>query len=229
MRLSHLCFVTVALTTGFSTTGFAEERRELGAHVHGHGTLNMAVEGKTVALELRVPGADIVGFEHEAKTDADKAALKQAEATLSTPGKLFAFEKAAGCKLTGSEVHFSKDDDHNEHHGEHSKHEDHDRAAHKHEHHDEHEKATNKEAHHGKHSDHDDHGHHDGEAEEHAEFHAEYKFACAAPEKLTAMTFDYFKTFKNAKELAVNVVTAKGQSTYEVTADKPTLSLNGLM
>ena len=57
-----------------ATAAVAEERRELGAHEHGHSTLTIAVEGTRVAMELSAPGADIVGFEHAAETDEQKAA-----------------------------------------------------------------------------------------------------------------------------------------------------------
>src|SRR5262249_38687966 len=42
--------------------------RELGPHEHGRGTLNIAIEGNRVSMELEVPGMDIAGFEHAAKT-----------------------------------------------------------------------------------------------------------------------------------------------------------------
>ena len=50
------------------------QHRELGPHQHGHGTLNIAIEGERVSMELDVPGADIVGFEHAASTADQKAA-----------------------------------------------------------------------------------------------------------------------------------------------------------
>lgn len=220
MRLVHMCAAATLLVTAWSNSAFSESRRELGAHVHGHGTLNMAIDGKTVGLDLRVPGADIVGFEHEAKSEADKTAVSEAKLLLGSPLELFQFTEAAGCKMTSSFAHFSKDPDHAEHHKKHhgSEHGDHEDHA-------------------GHHGDGDHHGHkksehhgdHPGHQEGHAEFHAGYEFTCAAPEKLTGMSFDYFTAFKNARELTVNVVTAKGQSKFEVTAAKPTLDLGGLM
>ena len=50
-----------------------------------------------------------------------------------------------------------------------------------------------------------------------------------ASDSLTTITFNYFKLFPGAKELTVNVVGAKGQSSYEVSRDKPTLDLAGVM
>lgn len=81
-----------------------EETTQLGAHEHGHGKLNIAIEGATVSMELEVPAYDIVGFEHEATTDEQKAAVEAAEKTLADPTKLFAVDAAAGCSVTEADV-----------------------------------------------------------------------------------------------------------------------------
>src|SRR5262245_33600479 len=78
--------------------------RELGPHEHGRGTLNIAVEGNRVSMELEVPGMDIVGFEHEAKTRKDKATLEMAKQKLSAPLSLFKFPASAGCRVTEAKV-----------------------------------------------------------------------------------------------------------------------------
>ena len=82
----------------------AEEHRELGAHEHGRGTLNIAVEGNKVTMELEVPGVDIVGFEHAAKTDREKAAVETAKTQLAAPLALFALPAAAACRVTEATV-----------------------------------------------------------------------------------------------------------------------------
>lgn len=216
-----------------STAAAAEERRQLGAHEHGRGTLNMAVEGNTLAMDLRVPGADIVGFEHAAETDDQKAALADAKKKLLNPLALFRLPEAAGCVLDSDFVHFTKDPEHAEHH---AKHHGGDHGHGKHDHGKEHGKEHGKgghdhgkkghdHAHSGKHHDGHHHGHEDG----HAEFHAGYELTCAAPDKLASVTFAFFKAFPGARVLEVNLVTAKGQSSFEVTADKPDLALGGLM
>ncbi|MEM7669021.1 MAG: DUF2796 domain-containing protein [Pseudomonadota bacterium] len=81
---------------------FAQETRDLGAHEHGHSSLNIAIEGTQIAMELEAPGADIVGFEHEAKTAEDRAKLDAAIAGLSKPLSLFVLPSAAGCTVTSS-------------------------------------------------------------------------------------------------------------------------------
>jgi uncharacterized protein DUF2796 len=204
--------VTAIATALFVSPAFAEEHRELGPHVHGHGTLDIAVEGTKVSMSLEVPGMDIVGFEHAAESADQKSAVDKGTATLSTPLALFKIPAAAGCKVSEAKVaiepeheHGDGDDDHDAKEG----------ADHDHDH-------DGKEA-----ADHD-HDEHEGHAG-HNQFHATYALECAKPAEITAITFDYFKSFAGAQGLTVNVVTAKAQNSYEVKRDKPELDLGGMM
>ena len=43
------------------------------------------------------------------------------------------------------------------------------------------------------------------------------------------MTFEYFNVFAGSQELDVSVISAKGQSSFEVKRDKPSLDLTGIM
>jgi hypothetical protein len=100
-RLLAVCFLAGAIATAALA---ADEHRELGAHEHGRGTLNIAVEGSKVTMELEVPGIDIVGFEHAAKTSPEKAAVEKAKAQLSAPLTLFTLPAAAGCRVTQAKI-----------------------------------------------------------------------------------------------------------------------------
>ena len=81
-----------------------DEHRELGPHVHGHGTLNIAIEDKRVSMELEVPGMDIVGFEHAPSTADQKAAVDKATARLEKPLEVFSLPTAAGCTVAEAKV-----------------------------------------------------------------------------------------------------------------------------
>ena len=70
--------------------------------------------------------------------------------------------------------------------------------------------------------DHDDDAHH-------SEVRATFTLECAAPEQITRIEFDYFKTFPAAQELDVQIVTPKGQYQYDVSRDKPAIDLAGLI
>jgi hypothetical protein len=170
-----------------------EPQRQLGAHVHGHGVLNIAIEGKKLSMELEVPGADIVGFEHEPSTAGQRAALAEAKAKLANASVLFAPDPKAGCALEHTKVSIE------------AGHERHDHGA---------EGGASS---------------HEKEAAEHSGFHGEYSFVCASPTRMTSMTFDYFKEFPDAQELDITVVSPKGQSSFEVKRDKPSLDLAGIM
>jgi hypothetical protein len=188
-----------------------EDHRELGAHEHGHGTLNIAVEENRVAMELEVPGMDIVGFEHQAATADQKAALERGKAELGRPLALFKVPAAARCGVRDVKVSLEAEHGHGHEHGggkdDPAKGEDEDR---------------------GEREDHaDDHDH--DQSDGHNAFRVTYDLSCANPAQLTSIAFDYFKTFTGARNLTVNVVTAKAQSTYEVSRDKPVLDLGGVM
>jgi len=76
------------------------ESHSHGAHEHGHGHLNLVVDGNQLMIELQAPAADLVGFEHAARSDEDKAQHARAMARLQQPDTLFRLDPAAGCKLT---------------------------------------------------------------------------------------------------------------------------------
>jgi hypothetical protein len=87
-----------------ATAATAEERRQLQAHEHGHSALDIALEGGRVVMELAAPGADIVGFEHEATTEVEQAAIAAAKAALAEPLALFILPPAAGCKVAEAAI-----------------------------------------------------------------------------------------------------------------------------
>jgi hypothetical protein len=181
--------VSLALIAGDAN---AQERRELGPHQHGHGKLNIAIEGNKVSIELDTPGADIIGFEHEAKTKADKATLAKGMQQLSRPLQLFVIPAAAGCIVKEAKAEIEK-------------------------------------------GEHEDPGDHTAETKggaaeaQHMDFNANYVLECKKPGAIGSIRFDYFKFFAGAQELDVNVVSEKGQKSYEVTRSNPTIDLAGLL
>ncbi|HAT6345968.1 DUF2796 domain-containing protein [Aeromonas hydrophila] len=92
-----------------------------GAHEHGHGHLNLVLDGNQLMIELQAPAADLVGFEHAAKSDEEKAQYAKAMAQLKQPDALFRFDPAAGCKLTQQELQAAKEDHDHDHDHDHQK------------------------------------------------------------------------------------------------------------
>jgi len=103
------------LGTALQTGVASAQHREVGAHEHGRGTLNIAMEGTRVTMELEVPGADIVGFEHAAKTKKQKAAVEKAKTQLAAPLALFVLPAAAACKLGEAKVEIEGGADDHDH------------------------------------------------------------------------------------------------------------------
>jgi hypothetical protein len=202
----------VAIVAAFPA--FAEDTRKLDVHEHGVGTLNIAIDGTTVAMAFEAPGADIVGFEYAAKSDADLAAIDAAIVTLGAPLDLFVIPDAAGCTLIEAQAALEGEDEHDEHGDEH--------------HDDQVDEGHDDHADEG-HDDHDDHGDEDhaDDADEagHTEFHAEYKLSCDDPDAVTEITFAYFEAFPNAQEVDVQMITASGAQAFEVTRNAPVLDL----
>jgi len=181
---------------------FAEDTRALDSHEHGVGALNIAIDGATVVMAFEAPGADIVGFEYAAESDADLVAIDEAIATLSAPFDLFVLPDAAGCSLVDAHASLEGDDGHDDHGQDDEDHDAHDDNSHDDEDHDEHEEEAG-----------------------HTEFHAEYMLTCDNPDALTDINFTYFEAFPNAQEVEVQRVSASGALAFEVTRDAPVLDL----
>ena len=105
-------FATLLLCGVAATALHADEKREVGAHEHGHVELQIAIDGDTVTMELEAPGSDIVGFEHAAKTDEQKAAIDAATTQFGDPAALFTMTEAAGCSVASTDVDLHQHDDH---------------------------------------------------------------------------------------------------------------------
>ena len=191
---------TVFLSTLWGTAALSEETRQLEAHEHGVGALNIAIEGKSVAMELKAPGADIVGFEYAATSAEDRASIDQALAQLSAPLELFTLPAAAECVATETNAALEQEE---------MAETDHDHA---HDH------------------DHDHGEKSDAKAEaSHTEFHANYMLTCDKPEAITNITFPYFDLFPNARELEVQLISDQGAGAFEVERANPQLGLGGLI
>lgn len=71
----------------------------LGAHVHGIATLDISQDQKILTINLSSPLDNLIGFEHIAQTDKQKAQVKTMQLQLNQAASLFAFSPAAQCSL----------------------------------------------------------------------------------------------------------------------------------
>lgn len=82
----------------------AQNATPLDAHVHGSGHLSFVFAETEIALTLRVPGADVVGFEEPAENEDDRAQVATAISDLSKPLELFVMPPDAGCVTLSANV-----------------------------------------------------------------------------------------------------------------------------
>ncbi|SDW07006.1 Protein of unknown function [Albimonas donghaensis] len=215
MKTARLALLASAAAILVAAPLHAQDKREMEAHEHGVSTLELAVEGGEVAINLTSPGADIVGFEYAASSDADKDAVEAAIRVLLTPENVVTLPDAAECRLTEVLAHLHGGGDHDEDEHGHGDHEDHA---------DDHADEAHHDDGHG-----DDHGDEHGDdheaGAEHSEFHVRYRFACEHPEDLTALAFPFFERFGAAKEIEAQYVTDAGAGSAEITRDAAELSL----
>lgn len=119
-----LPFALLPLAVAHAHDEHDHDHGTLGAHEHGVAKLNVVLDGNTLELELDSPAMNVVGFEHAAASDADKAKVAAARQQLEQPLKLFGLAQAASCAvdsqelespLFGDAAHADDDDDGDEH------------------------------------------------------------------------------------------------------------------
>jgi Protein of unknown function (DUF2796) len=103
---TRLCFAMLAggllpplMWSATTAVGFEHH------HVHEHGkvTLNVAMDGPTLSIELDAPAANVVGFEHAPRTSEERAALSRVSTYLRAGRDLIGVPPAAQCHFVGTE------------------------------------------------------------------------------------------------------------------------------
>ena len=163
-----------------------DEHREHGAHEHGRGTLDIAVEGEELVVEFRIPAANVVGFEHAPRDDAEREAVRRALAPFQDAASLLEPSTEAECELEMLHAGLWRMDLEEAGEGEEHGHEEHERE--------EEERAD----------------------EAHSELRATYHFHCHAPEELSVMEVRAFEHLLDADEIDVRVVTPGAQRAMEL-------------
>ena len=196
--LAPALFLLGNLSTYASTEVDHDTQRQHGAHDHGHATLNLVQDGKTIQLMLESPAVNIIGFEHAATSPQEKQKIERALELLKQGEKLFGFPAATQCVQTGVEVE-SELTKFAAHHDE-SKEES---SAHK-------ESSTHKKSHHD-------------EPEGHSEFEISYQFVCNTPAALDTLKVHIFEFFPLTEEIEAQLVTDKRQFATELSSQASTI------
>ena len=72
-------------------TASADEMHDHGKHVHGEVTVNIALDGRTLALEIDAPAAQTLGFEKSPRDDRERAVTDKSGG--AAPNHSFASER----------------------------------------------------------------------------------------------------------------------------------------
>lgn len=192
--LLALPFALLPLAVAQAHDDHDHEHGSLGAHEHGVASLNVALDGQTLELQIDSPAMNFVGFEHAAKSDADKAKVAAAKAELEKPIELFGLS-AGACQVTKQELESPLFGGHDHHH---------DDEAHEHEH---------------EHADADEHEHEHSDIE--ASYQLSCQQVDALKELDLS---ELFKRFPATHKIQVQLIGPSGQQGAELTTAQPRLS-----
>jgi hypothetical protein len=196
----------------------AQIERQHQAHVHGLAEGNLVLDGWQLRLELEIPGANLVGFEHPPRSDEQRDHLAATLALLEA-GDWLRSDDRGQCQLQSMSAHthgYGTSDDHDESDPAESKPERHDHGHHHHNHHDDSDDQHGHRDGHVHQHDHEhgngnDHGHdHDpghDHNHDHAEFHLVAVLECQSPERLRWVDIGLFDDFPGNESIRLDVLT----------------------
>ena len=219
-----------AILAGVAFAASEGEHREHEAHEHGRGMLDIVAEGEELVVEFRIPAANVVGFEHAPRDDAEHEAVRKAAETFRNPASVLVLPAEAECEIEEAEAGIvgMGAEDHDEEHGHEGEDHGHDGDEHGKEEHaeeegEDHDHAKEEHEEEGEAHDHakEEHEEHDersadSDGEAHSELRATYHFHCHAPERLVRIDVRVFEHLRDAEEIDVRVVTATAQTAMEL-------------
>ena len=109
MKTPSLAFVpaaycAVAVCVLLIRPTLAEEFEQHPPHEHGKVTINAALDGNQLVIELDSPAVNVVGFEHVPRSDDERAAVSAAAKLLGDGRGLFAMPKEARCQFLQAQI-----------------------------------------------------------------------------------------------------------------------------
>jgi len=101
LKIYFSCVLAVPLVMLLSSVGGAAEKRRHEAHAHGVAEINIAVDGSKADVEFRAPAENVIGFEHQAKSESDKKKRDAALRTVQTKmSEMVVFDPRLSCKFS---------------------------------------------------------------------------------------------------------------------------------
>ncbi|WP_189403824.1 ZrgA family zinc uptake protein [Alteromonas halophila] len=168
------------------------------AHVHGQAKLLIAQEGNVLHLELSIPVADALGFEHTAQTTAEKKVLKDLAMRLERNANIVEIDGQCALQNVSHSLAAEVNDSHVDHGDSHH----HEHEADKHGHDERHHHAQENEDHHI----HESHGHRD--------VNAHYQFHC--DDEVSAIRAVLFESMPSLNVIQAQWVTDKAQGARDL-------------
>jgi hypothetical protein len=198
MRVMRMALAIGILWTPFVAPTAEVEHREHGAHEHGHGMLSIVIDGDELAIELELPGVNVVGFEHEPSNQEQRRAVEETIALFKRSETLFILPGAAGCRADKVDVTLAHEEHHNGN-GHSAQALTQDKKA-----------AQADDAH-----------------EVHSELRAEYHFHCNTPTEIDSVEVRLFGYLIDLNDIEVQIVTPTLQTATELDADNTIIKLVG--
>jgi Protein of unknown function (DUF2796) len=87
-----------------SNSAAADEFEQHPPHEHGKVTINAALDGNQLVIELDSPAVNVVGFEHEPRNDDERATVSAAAQFLENGRVLFALPREARCQFEKADI-----------------------------------------------------------------------------------------------------------------------------
>lgn len=100
MRFALRLFLSLAI--GYCAAPISAH--ELGPHVHGAASLQVAIDGDTLTLVFSGPLDNLLGFEHAPHNEKQKASVRKMADTLNQAEGVFVPTPAAQCKLVSAKL-----------------------------------------------------------------------------------------------------------------------------
>ena len=210
-KLNALFLATSSALMAFS----ANASDNPGAHQHGHAELQVALDGNQIDLIFTSPAYNLLGFEHRARTDDQKALVKETEEWLERTPLINTPD--ASCTVASVEVYHEAGGGSDDHH-------DHD--SHGHDHHDNHGQDDHK-AEHG-HDEHEhEHEHEHSEGYTHSDFEVTQVLNCSGLASAETLITPLTERFPEIENLAVEWVWSGGQGSTRLKQPESSFSLKG--
>ncbi|WP_416397057.1 DUF2796 domain-containing protein [Allohahella sp. A8] len=195
-----------------------DEHRQHGKHEHGAASMNIALDGKQLIVELDSPAMNILGFEHAADTPEDKAVAADMWKRLQHPNGVVSLD-GGDCTVAESKVEmpqFDEADPEEQHALLDSDHKSDKELKHE---------AKHKDEHHGDDEHHADHHEKKHKADTHSDIKANYAFECANPEALESIQVKVFDTFPNFEAVETQWIINGRQGSKHLKAGESTIAV----